>query len=229
MIFFWRFQKIGSRQRSSGFTLIELLVVIAIIAMLAALLLPALTGSRERSRIAYCANNLSQIGKGLVMYLEQNGDMFPPITTDGAHSTWDVALLPYLGDATNIFLCPSDPYRGNVPADRAPRSYAANGVHSAATRRMPFGNSTGSERLRMGDLDMQKNDMILIGEYPGDAPANRGFVGYYAFAYLDPGSANCGVTHNNGRGGNYLLASLAVRYFKKTEVGGTNVMWGIPK
>lgn len=229
MIFFMSFQKVGPRHRAPGFTLIEMLVVVAIIATLAALLLPTLTGSRERSRIAYCANNLSQIGKGLVMYLEQNGDMFPPITTDGTHSTWDTALLPYLGDATNIFLCPSDPYRGNVPADRTPRSYAANGVHSAATRRMPFGNSSGRDRLRMSDLDMQKSDIILIGDYPGDSPANRGFVGYYSFAYLDPASATCGSTHDNGRGANYLLASLAVRYFKKTDVGITNVMWGISK
>lgn len=102
-------------------------------------------------------------------------------------------------------------------------------MHSAVTRRMPFGNTTGGERLRVSDLDMQKNDLILIGEYAGDEPANRRFLGYYAFAYLDPDKSTCGATHNNGRGGNYLLASLAVRYFKKTEVGGTNVMWGIAK
>jgi prepilin-type N-terminal cleavage/methylation domain-containing protein/prepilin-type processing-associated H-X9-DG protein len=65
------------RKWLSAFTLIELLVVIAIIAILAALLLPALARAREESRRKSCASNMSQIVKACTTYQEPNGDFFP--------------------------------------------------------------------------------------------------------------------------------------------------------
>jgi len=65
------------RKWISSFTLIEMLVVIAIIAILAGLLLPALTRAREESRRKSCDSNLSQIVKACVTYQEPNGDFFP--------------------------------------------------------------------------------------------------------------------------------------------------------
>ena len=65
------------RKWISAFTLIELLVVIAIIAILAALLLPALARAREESRRKACASNLSQLGKACIAYQEPNGEFWP--------------------------------------------------------------------------------------------------------------------------------------------------------
>ena len=67
----------SSRRNAKGFTLIELLVVIAIIALLAALLLPALASAKAKTRRISCLSNLRQIGFGFALYLADNGDRFP--------------------------------------------------------------------------------------------------------------------------------------------------------
>ena len=211
----------NKRHRSAAyaFTLIEMLTVMAIIAILSAILIPAVSASRERGRMAYCANNLGQIGKALMAYVNDNKDRLPPVSISNSESAWDIDLLPYLGGVSNVFACPSDPYR----TDRGSiRTYSANGgVNSGPTNRTPFGGyGTNPPPLRFSDLDYNKSDILLIGERPGNSVSNRGYVGANKFCGMDQ---MAGTVHNRGKGGNYLMGSMAVHYLETNKVANSEL------
>ncbi len=87
-----------------GFTLIELLVVIAIIALLMAILMPALQRVRKQARGVMCQSNLKQWGTMFLMYTDQNNGLFPRRTYNTGR--WIDALWSYYASNEKIRLCP---------------------------------------------------------------------------------------------------------------------------
>jgi prepilin-type N-terminal cleavage/methylation domain-containing protein/prepilin-type processing-associated H-X9-DG protein len=103
------FRKFPERTQS-GFTLIELLVVIAIIAILAAMILPALAHAKQKGRQTACVNNSRQQTLAVFMYADDNTDILPPVAFNDANDNeidWPTLLDPYLKNP-KIHLCPSD-------------------------------------------------------------------------------------------------------------------------
>jgi prepilin-type N-terminal cleavage/methylation domain-containing protein len=112
----------------SAFTLIELLVVIAIIAILAALLLPALTGAKLRAQAANCVSNLKQLTLAEKMYYDEMQVWIGPmnaINPDLSQGDWMGAMLVYYSKSDSVRFCPSAPSTG------APAAGVVNPVGAA--------------------------------------------------------------------------------------------------
>ena len=146
---------------AAGFTLIELLVVIAVIALLMAILLPALGRVRSQARAVVCQSNLRQWGVVFSMYMNDNdGKSFPPVDND----RWPYTLRAYYADGNDLLLCPVATRHEETPDPRI-------------AHRPSVGSTSLPWKLRT-----RRPERLFCGSYG----VNEDFPGYCTRDYLHP-------------------------------------------
>jgi prepilin-type N-terminal cleavage/methylation domain-containing protein/prepilin-type processing-associated H-X9-DG protein len=211
----WSSQPGGKTRR--GFTLIELLVVIAIIAILASMLLPALSRAKATARRIACVNHLKQLGLATVMYVADNDGFYP---SSNSPDKWPQAVRPYYDDL-RLLVCPDDlsisgSATNTASADVAPRSYLINAwtdYFDALPQPVQF-------EVMPETIIQYPSDTILFGE-------KQEGLGDFLMDLRTANQATVLEQSRHARGANYAFADGSARYLRFGQCLSPINLWGV--
>ncbi len=237
--------------KHKGFTLIELLVVIAIIAILAAILFPVFAQARAKARQTTCLSNMKQLGLGVLMYSQDNDELFPPSNYSAAPAAgnvgWYFMVDPYvkasmpksmaqLGNKQlGVYVCPEyarTPYATTLNSPS--RSYVANRmIFGGYDRNLPSEYWEAPKTLAVMKSPAQ---VVMISEAAGGCVWTQGLDDPAVLANQHATFQACNLYAVYGRarhtgGASYALGDGHAKWFRAPDPNytpGSSITTAVP-
>ncbi len=185
--------------QKKGFTLIEILVVVAIVGVMSSMLIGAIHKGREAGRRTNCSNNIRQIGMAFFMYIDENNDRFPRMSSP----YWMDSVNRYI-DNPKVWSCPDQPNIGYTPGniDSIPFSY---------------NYSIGLSPANMSGIAKKSETILLSDSTLLPSVSNPFYKNYYLSGLYIFGSGSFPAQRHSG-GDNYIFADGHAKWCTYNEV-----------